>query len=122
MVISDHGFGPFRRGVDLNRWLEENGYLTVHDGRRGEEHLAGVDWSRTRAFAIGLAGHLTSTSRTSTRKASSTRAARPTGCARRSPSGSTALVDPENGDSAVKRVYIAGEVLPRARTRTTAPT
>ena len=27
MVISDHGFGPFRRGVDLNRWLLENGYL-----------------------------------------------------------------------------------------------
>ena len=56
MVISDHGFGPFRRGVDLNRWLEENGYLTLHDGRGDEEHLAGVDWSRTRAFAIGLAG------------------------------------------------------------------
>ena len=56
MVISDHGFGPFRRGVDLNRWLEENGYLTVDDGRRDEEHLAGVDWSQTRAFAIGLAG------------------------------------------------------------------
>ena len=56
MVISDHGFGPFRRGVDLNRWLEENGYLTLHDGRRDEEHLAGVDWSQTRAFAIGLAG------------------------------------------------------------------
>ena len=56
MVISDHGFGPFRRGIDLNRWLEENGYLVVDDGRRDEEHLAGVDWSRTRAFAIGLAG------------------------------------------------------------------
>jgi predicted AlkP superfamily phosphohydrolase/phosphomutase len=56
MVISDHGFTSFRRGVDLNRWLEENGYLKVHEGRRGEPHLAGVDWSRTRAFAIGLAG------------------------------------------------------------------
>jgi predicted AlkP superfamily phosphohydrolase/phosphomutase len=56
MVISDHGFGPFRTGVDLNRWLEENGYLVVDDARRGEEHLAAVDWSRTRAFAIGLAG------------------------------------------------------------------
>ena len=31
MVISDHGFNTFRRGIDLNRWLEENGYL---DGRR----------------------------------------------------------------------------------------
>jgi predicted AlkP superfamily phosphohydrolase/phosphomutase len=56
MVISDHGFNTFRRGIDLNRWLEENGYLHVHDDRRHEEHLAGVDWSRTRAFAIGLTG------------------------------------------------------------------
>lgn len=56
MVLSDHGFTTFRRGVDLNRWLEEQGYLVVDDGRRGDEHLAGVDWSRTRAFAIGLTG------------------------------------------------------------------
>jgi predicted AlkP superfamily phosphohydrolase/phosphomutase len=56
MVISDHGFNTFRRGIDLNRWLEENGYLKVDDGRRHEEHLAGVDWSQTRAFAIGLTG------------------------------------------------------------------
>ena len=34
MVISDHGFNTFRRGIDLNRWLEENGYLVVDDGRR----------------------------------------------------------------------------------------
>jgi predicted AlkP superfamily phosphohydrolase/phosphomutase len=56
MVISDHGFNTFRRGIDLNRWLEENGYLKVDDTRRHEEHLAGVDWSQTRAFAIGLTG------------------------------------------------------------------
>jgi hypothetical protein len=56
MIVSDHGFNSFRRGVDLNRWLEENGYLVVDDARRDEEDLAGVDWSRTRAFAIGLSG------------------------------------------------------------------
>jgi hypothetical protein len=56
MVLSDHGFTSFRRGVDLNRWLEENGYLVVDDTRRGEDYLAGVDWSRTRAFALGLTG------------------------------------------------------------------
>ncbi len=56
MVVSDHGFTSFRRGIDLNRWLEANGYLVVDDARRDEEHLAGVDWSRTRAFAIGLSG------------------------------------------------------------------
>jgi predicted AlkP superfamily phosphohydrolase/phosphomutase len=56
IVLSDHGFTTFRRGVDLNRWLEEHGYLVVDDARRGEEYLTGVDWSRTQAFAIGLTG------------------------------------------------------------------
>src|ERR1700730_18810521 len=56
MVISDHGFNGFRRGLDLNRWLEENGYLKLDDKRRNEEFLAGVDWSQTRAFALGLSG------------------------------------------------------------------
>ena len=56
MVISDHGFTTFRYGVDLNRWLEVNGYLRVKDGPRDKDYLGAVDWSQTRAFAIGLTG------------------------------------------------------------------
>jgi len=57
MVISDHGFNTFRYGVDLNHWLEENGYLKIKDGMPGNgKHLSAIDWSETRAFAIGLAG------------------------------------------------------------------
>ncbi|MFC1488215.1 alkaline phosphatase family protein [Thermodesulfobacteriota bacterium] len=56
MVISDHGFSSFRYGIDLNRWLEGNGYLKVKDGQREKKHLSAVDWSQTRAFAIGLTG------------------------------------------------------------------
>jgi predicted AlkP superfamily phosphohydrolase/phosphomutase len=56
MVISDHGFKGFSYGVDLNRWLEENGYLTLKGADRGKKNLVNVDWSRTRAFAIGLSG------------------------------------------------------------------
>ena len=41
IVVSDHGFSTFRKGVDLNRWLEESGYLKAQEGRRNEEHLAG---------------------------------------------------------------------------------
>lgn len=57
MVISDHGFNSFRRGVDLNAWLIENGYMTLKPGAKlGFNYLMEVDWSRTRAFALGLAG------------------------------------------------------------------
>jgi predicted AlkP superfamily phosphohydrolase/phosphomutase len=56
MIISDHGFNTFRHGVDLNRWLEKNGYLKVKDNDRDKKHLEAVNWSQTRAFAIGLAG------------------------------------------------------------------
>jgi len=56
MIISDHGFNSFRCGVDLNRWLEENGYLKLKRDGRNKKNLAGIDWSETRAFAVGLAG------------------------------------------------------------------
>lgn len=56
-VMSDHGFKPFRRGVNLNTWLLRNGYLALKDGRDGrEEWFKGVDWARTRAYALGLGG------------------------------------------------------------------
>ena len=56
MIMSDHGFNTFRYGVDLNRWLEENGYLVLKENGRGEKYLTGIDWSQTRAFAVGLSG------------------------------------------------------------------
>ena len=57
MVISDHGFSSFRRGVNLNAWLQRHGYLVLKPGADGRgEWLRDVDWSRTRAYAIGLTG------------------------------------------------------------------
>ncbi|MFQ5718664.1 MAG: alkaline phosphatase family protein [Acidobacteriota bacterium] len=57
MVISDHGFTSFRRGVNLNSWLRDNGYLVLKEGADGtSEWLADVDWTRTRAYALGLCG------------------------------------------------------------------
>ncbi|MFQ5667419.1 MAG: alkaline phosphatase family protein, partial [Candidatus Binatia bacterium] len=57
IVLSDHGFASFRRGVDLNAWLLREGYLILKEGVSGEaEYLRDVDWSRTRAYAVGLAG------------------------------------------------------------------
>jgi hypothetical protein len=61
MVVSDHGFKPFTRQVNLNAWLRREGYLVVTDGAAGAagaagDWLAGVDLARTRAYGLGLAG------------------------------------------------------------------
>ncbi|MGQ9800970.1 MAG: alkaline phosphatase family protein [Candidatus Saccharicenans sp.] len=56
-IMSDHGFKPFRRGVNLNSWLFLNGYLHLKDGAsESQEWFRQVDWGRTRAYALGLAG------------------------------------------------------------------
>jgi predicted AlkP superfamily phosphohydrolase/phosphomutase len=58
IVMSDHGFASFRRGFHLNRWLQDNGYLAVHDPSRQEhyDYLTALDWSGTKAYALGLNG------------------------------------------------------------------
>jgi predicted AlkP superfamily phosphohydrolase/phosphomutase len=60
IALSDHGFNNFERGVHLNKWLLDNGYLVLESGTEaGEEagdFLRHVDWAKTRAYAIGLSG------------------------------------------------------------------
>jgi len=57
MVISDHGFSSFRRGVNLNSWLRQQGYLVLKEGADpGAEWLRDVDWPATRAYCLGLTG------------------------------------------------------------------
>ncbi len=60
IVLSDHGMQSFQRGFNVNTWLYENGLLALKDGARpGEqagEFFRSVDWSRTRAYALGLGG------------------------------------------------------------------
>ena len=56
-VLSDHGFCSFRRGINLNTWLLENGYLALkNDGATGGPYFKDVDWSRTKAYTFGLGG------------------------------------------------------------------
>ena len=59
MVVSDHGFAPFYRSVHVNAWLRDRG-LPGAAGRASNpattELLAGIDWNRTRAYAIGING------------------------------------------------------------------
>ena len=58
LVLSDHGFAPFYRSFNLNTWLLDNGYLALKPGTEQEQgqYFANVDWSRTRAYGLGLNG------------------------------------------------------------------
>lgn len=55
-VCSDHGFCSYDRSVNLNAWLAANGYLALrpHDPADAGELFRHVDWSRTRAYALGF--------------------------------------------------------------------
>jgi len=64
LVLSDHGFSSFRRGVNYNNWLVANGLMTLKDQPADvatleklfetKELMGHVDWSRTKAYALGL--------------------------------------------------------------------
>ncbi|MAU93563.1 MAG: nucleotide pyrophosphatase [Planctomycetes bacterium] len=65
MIISDHGFCQFKRGINLNAWLRDNGYLVLKESAPVDEEsgkqisrdwLADVDWHKTKAFSLGLTG------------------------------------------------------------------
>ena len=60
IVLSDHGFGSFQRGMNVNAWLHDQGLLALRDdtrpGPEASDYPHCIDWSRTRAFALGLGG------------------------------------------------------------------
>ena len=57
IVMSDHGFKSFRRGVNLNSWLYLNGYMHLKAGKTTSgEWFKDVDWEKTKAYALGLGG------------------------------------------------------------------
>lgn len=60
VVLSDHGFASFQRGVNLNNWLHAHGYLTLRGGEaptaQHGDFLRAIDWDRTTAYALGLGG------------------------------------------------------------------
>lgn len=55
LIMSDHGFHNYRRGLHVNQWLRTNGFLTLRNGAEasGHEFLLDVDWSQTKAYALG---------------------------------------------------------------------
>jgi predicted AlkP superfamily phosphohydrolase/phosphomutase len=108
MVCSDHGFGSFQRGVHLNGWLRANAFLTLKPGAPGEEFFKEVDWSRTRAYALGLGGiYLNRQGREASGILDAAAAADTT---RDIVRGLTGLMDSERGARAVERVVTREEI------------
>jgi len=114
MVCSDHGFNTWHKSVNYNTWLVRNGFMTLKGPEGGKaltlEDLFGqgefwpnVDWSRTKAYALGLGdlyinlkgreaeGSVTPAEYESVRQALI--------------QGLTALVDSTNGEHPVRRVH-----------------
>ena len=56
LVLSDHGFSSFDRGVNVNTWLRQEGFLKSAETEGAGRYLQGIDWSATSAYAFGLAG------------------------------------------------------------------
>ena len=58
LVLSDHGFAPYKRSFNLNTWLLNHGYITLKSEPNPDQSqaFANVDWSRTRAYGLGLNG------------------------------------------------------------------
>jgi predicted AlkP superfamily phosphohydrolase/phosphomutase len=64
MIVSDHGFHSFRQSVNLNTWLVQEGFMAIQGQQPGEKTLKdlfgggtfweNVDWTRTKAYAMGL--------------------------------------------------------------------
>jgi predicted AlkP superfamily phosphohydrolase/phosphomutase len=56
VAFSDHGFAPYYRSFNLNSWLRDQGYLvtTGAGSKKDEDIFSSVDWSRTRAYAMGF--------------------------------------------------------------------
>ncbi|MHC4859177.1 MAG: alkaline phosphatase family protein [Planctomycetota bacterium] len=58
VVLSDHGFRPYRRQLSVNTWLLKNRYLELRYPER-QGRMAGyrnVDWYGTRAYGVGFTG------------------------------------------------------------------
>lgn len=106
LALSDHGFGDFARGLHLNSWLHQQGLLALRDGAAPAddlpELLQAVDWSRTRAYALGLGGiYLNLAGREAQGIVAPEEAA---GLAARIAAELTGLIDPRTGLAAVRGV------------------
>lgn len=119
MVVSDHGFSSFRRGVNYNNWLVENGFMVLKnqpDEKATLEKLfdtrelsLDIDWSRTKAYAMGL-GSIYINLAGRERQGIVLPGPEYDEVRRQIKEGLEALVDPETGEHPVRRVWMREEM------------
>jgi len=118
MVVSDHGFASFRRGMNYNTWLAKNGFMTLtgEDAKRKNledlfdqgNFFTNVDWSKTKAYALGL-GQIYINLKGREGKGSVNPGAEYEAVRQQIKQGLEAFVDEETGDKPVAHVFTREE-------------
>jgi predicted AlkP superfamily phosphohydrolase/phosphomutase len=115
MIFSDHGFSTFDHAVDLNRWLVDNGYMVIDEARykardagKNGELYEFVDWSKTKAYAVGFAGIFLNVE--GREGEGIVPAAEVDGLAQEIANKLAALKDPKSGEPVVHKTYRRGEL------------
>jgi predicted AlkP superfamily phosphohydrolase/phosphomutase len=118
LIVSDHGFHSFRKAVNLNTWLVQEGYMALQGetGFKKLDDLFGtgtfweqVDWSRTRAYAMGL-GQIYFNLRGREGKGIVSPGAEYTSLTNELSARLLSVTDPETGERFVQAVYPRDEV------------
>jgi predicted AlkP superfamily phosphohydrolase/phosphomutase len=114
LIVSDHGFHSWRKAVNLNTWLVQQGYMALEGQPPGEKTLddlfgsgqfwENVDWSRTRAYAMGL-GQIYFNLRGRESRGIVSPGAEAAALADEMAGRLLALTDPEDGAPIVRAVY-----------------
>jgi predicted AlkP superfamily phosphohydrolase/phosphomutase len=121
LVLSDHGFATWRRSVNYNSWLVERGYLVLKGNAQRQNLEAlfsrgafweAVDWSRSRAYAMGL-GDVYVNLRGREKDGIVAPGAEYEALRAEIARGLLELTDPKSGERAVSRVFRREEVYSR---------
>jgi len=109
IILSDHGFNSFRKAVNLNRWLLENGYLFLNEGKsESSEFFENVDWSKTKAYSLGFGGiYLNKIGREYYGIVSEPEAKK---LKREITDGLEAVRDPQSGEKFISKVYSGEDI------------
>jgi predicted AlkP superfamily phosphohydrolase/phosphomutase len=114
LVMSDHGFGPFRREVNVNNWLAQEGLLKLTSGQAADEVslIEYADWPASKAYAMGMNGlyvNLKGREREGCVTPGEKRA-----LLEKIKAGLEAIVDPKNGQKVISCAYISEDNFSKA--------